>query len=287
MSLYQTGQSVTFSMPVTQTLQQELAFPAKSLIVDNHSNQYLYVPNSLRYVAPNALGVVLGYSESSRLTILVQAPPGVTQQAPIPAQTATITAVESELPPSYGAFSALDAVINGGTVNANITNSSLEVNANITNAAIDANITNSSLEVNANITNATLNANITNATIDANITNATISTDSTIVHTMISGIISGDNIFPAGGTGTDLGWGGNPIAGWSLCSLSATSTLIEIRTGALGGPYTIIWVGPLAQYVQSIIFMPSGIAIPGGTAINIYNFGSSSLEISYNFYSTK
>jgi hypothetical protein len=61
----------------------------------------------------------------------------------------------------------------GSSVNANITNGSLNVNASGT---VNANITNSTLNTNANITNSSLNvnANVTNATLNANITNSTI-----------------------------------------------------------------------------------------------------------------
>jgi hypothetical protein len=61
----------------------------------------------------------------------------------------------------------------GSSVNANITNGSLNVNASGT---VNANVTNSSLNTNANITNSSLNvnANITNATLNTNVTNSNI-----------------------------------------------------------------------------------------------------------------
>jgi hypothetical protein len=77
------------------------------------------------------------------------------------------------------ATSAIFNVAQSGnwSVDANITNSTLDVNANITNTSIsvDANITNSTLDVNANITNASVNAAQSGTwNVDANIQNATI-----------------------------------------------------------------------------------------------------------------
>ena len=62
-----------------------------------------------------------------------------------------------------------------GGINANITNTTLDVNANITNASLDVDITNETLDV--NVTNATLNvdANITNASLDVSVTNNEVS----------------------------------------------------------------------------------------------------------------
>jgi len=72
-----------------------------------------------------------------------------------------------------------------GSVDANITNTSLDVNvtnpvtsvdANITNTSLDVNVTNPVTSVDANITNASLDVNVTNpvTSVDANITNASL-----------------------------------------------------------------------------------------------------------------
>jgi len=72
-----------------------------------------------------------------------------------------------------------------GSVDANITNTSLDVNvtnpvtsvdANITNTSLDVNVTNPVTSVDANITNTSLDVNITNpvTSVDANITNANL-----------------------------------------------------------------------------------------------------------------
>jgi hypothetical protein len=86
----------------------------------------------------------------------------------------------------------LNVYVTNSELNAYITNTVLNVNANITNSTLNVNVTNTTLNVNANITNTslnvnativqsqvTLNVNVTNTSINVNITNATLNVNIT------------------------------------------------------------------------------------------------------------
>jgi len=92
-----------------------------------------------------------------------------------------------------------------GSVDANITNTSLDVNitnpvtsvdANITNTSLDVNVTNPVTSVDANITNASLDVNVTNpvTSVDANITNTSLDVNVTNPVTSVDANITNANL---------------------------------------------------------------------------------------------
>ena len=207
----------------------------------------------------------------------------------------------------------VDAKITGGTVDATITNASIPVSgavdatitnasipvtgtldANITNASIDANITNATLEVttsstsppsfnvanasipvtgslDANITNAsipvtgTVNANITNATIDANITNASVE--------ITTSSSSPPNFNVANAITANISGGSVDVANQVSTSIDATSVTLNTDANVSN---TVLGVNPL-QALGSASFTES---VTVGSPVSVsFNNGSPAMLI--------
>jgi len=85
---------------------------------------------------------------------------------------------------------SVDANITNASLDVNVTNPVTSVDANITNASLDVNVTNPVTSVDANITNTSLDVNVTNpvTSVDANITNASLDVSDGDTHTKLDTI---------------------------------------------------------------------------------------------------
>ena len=93
----------------------DLAFNARAVIVDNDTGQWLFEAASRRYVPPGCFGAVLQFPSGSQiLAVQWQAPPGVTQPAGIVGSQALLIYTEELLDPSPGVIVAGTAS-GGGT----------------------------------------------------------------------------------------------------------------------------------------------------------------------------
>lgn len=117
-------------------------FIAQSVLVDNPTGQWWYLPTQSRYIAPNTLGAVVDLSAGSQgqsalnsgvslAYVLSQTPPGQTSN-PSAGQYATF--IYTSLALGNGSGQATSINIDNSTIDVNITNSS--VNANIESAAV-------------------------------------------------------------------------------------------------------------------------------------------------------
>lgn len=80
-SIYQLSPMRPFTLLVGQTLDESLDWTAQTVIVDNFSTQFLYVPAANKFVDPGARNVVIPITTNSA-TALFQAPSGQ-QQPPV------------------------------------------------------------------------------------------------------------------------------------------------------------------------------------------------------------
>lgn len=89
--------SDSFDVPNGTPLDEQLGYIALSVVVDNFTSSWCYVPAAQRYVPPGGGG---GFSlEGTQNAKLVwNAPPGKVQVPPIPTEVATVTYSESEIP---------------------------------------------------------------------------------------------------------------------------------------------------------------------------------------------
>ena len=66
-------------VPPNQQPQLQIGFYARTLVVDNPTAAYWYLPNILRFVPPFVTGMVIALPGTETFSILYQAPPGLTQ----------------------------------------------------------------------------------------------------------------------------------------------------------------------------------------------------------------
>jgi hypothetical protein len=83
-------QSFTLIAPNGVLPATPLGFPANAVVVDNFSNQWLFLPDVPKYVAPNSLNVVMAVDGLTQGRAHFEAPAGQTQQ-PNPGGSAQIT----------------------------------------------------------------------------------------------------------------------------------------------------------------------------------------------------
>jgi hypothetical protein len=106
------GQVETIDFPmfgaITATTRddRELAFPAHSVIVDNPTKLWLYVPAAQRFACPGLMNAVWQIPKAStKAEVIVRAPQGVVQAAVGTATQATLTFCEAWLMPTPGIIS--------------------------------------------------------------------------------------------------------------------------------------------------------------------------------------
>jgi hypothetical protein len=106
------GQVETLDFPafgaITATTRddRELAFPAHSVIVDNPTKLWIYVPAAQRFACPGLMNAVWQIPKaSSKAEIIARAPQGVVQAAVGTATQATFTFCEAWLMPAPGIIS--------------------------------------------------------------------------------------------------------------------------------------------------------------------------------------
>lgn len=79
-------------LPVTQTIPQEkqLAFLGRGIIIDNLTNQWIFIREAFAFCPPYVSGRSIPISGSQKITILFQTPTGFSQQPTISGQQAII-----------------------------------------------------------------------------------------------------------------------------------------------------------------------------------------------------
>jgi hypothetical protein len=94
--------SIPFSQPNGSPLNANLGFVAHSVIIDNRTSSYLYIPPANRWVDPG-LGAAFAFpGVAGGLLIDWTAPPGKTQIAAIPTEQAQVTYFSDPVPPGFG-----------------------------------------------------------------------------------------------------------------------------------------------------------------------------------------
>jgi hypothetical protein len=94
--------SIPFSQPNGSPLNANLGFVAHSVIIDNRTSSYLYIPPANRWVDPG-LGAAFAFpGVAGGLLIDWTAPPGKTQVAAIPTEQAQVTYFSDPVPPGFG-----------------------------------------------------------------------------------------------------------------------------------------------------------------------------------------
>lgn len=92
-------QEFTLLAGAGQVLNEQIHFPAYSLVIDNPTNQWLHVVNTNHYIPPGVLGFVVRVPALGRVQVEWAAPIGQTQALPIPGASALIIALYEQLPP--------------------------------------------------------------------------------------------------------------------------------------------------------------------------------------------
>lgn len=237
MSIYGIVQTFLFLLTTPGSVNGTAPFAVNSLIIDNHTNQFLYVPAAKRYVPPYVSGMIVEGSHSSSVSATIATPPGITAANIISGQQALVTATEDRLPPSPGVATSL--------------------NANITNSTVDANITNSS--INTNITNAALNANITNSNINATVTNSQVDINNVTPNIEMSALIVSQGVGAASTTNFGSIPVGDHIRGWAISS--TTTGQINLYFGPIGSAGFAWWTAILSANIPSGVIFAPGLSI--------------------------
>jgi hypothetical protein len=96
--------------PPNQRLVQQIGFNALSVIVDNPTNAYWFLPDQLRFIAPFVSGVIIPLGGVESCPILYQAPPTIQQPAaPVLSAAANFTFYDLPLGPDSGLSLAANA----------------------------------------------------------------------------------------------------------------------------------------------------------------------------------
>lgn len=83
------------------SIDEQINYQVRSILVDNYSNQWIYLAQANVYVQPWSVGVALVADRTSRLLATNRAPHGFTQASAAGWGT-TITTLEWDVPPSPG-----------------------------------------------------------------------------------------------------------------------------------------------------------------------------------------
>lgn len=81
-----------YEVIIDQRSEMNFPFPAQSLRIDNYTNQWLFLPSLRLYIPHSYFSVILSTNGMRQLTIIFQAPPGITEDAPLPNTIVVITA---------------------------------------------------------------------------------------------------------------------------------------------------------------------------------------------------
>ncbi len=97
------SQSSLFTLTVGGVkLDQQLQFTCLTLLLDNPTNQYIFIPQGNIWVPPNTHGRVIPMQGGQVLQASFLTPLGVAANILIPGQFATLTALDSAMPASAG-----------------------------------------------------------------------------------------------------------------------------------------------------------------------------------------
>ncbi len=110
------GQAETIDINASLRLDQQLGFPAHSVIIDNPTTQWFFLQSAQRYVAPGLMGAVWQIPKAStQAQGQWRAPTPIVQQALGTANQITITFCEAFLMPTPGVVIASLAGVAGAT----------------------------------------------------------------------------------------------------------------------------------------------------------------------------
>lgn len=118
-SIYTSAPTQTDVYPVgAQPLQETVNWQAVQVIVDNPTNQWLYLPAAKRYIAPGVMGAIVPFSGSTAVQAQWQAPAGYTQPGTIAGQQATLVWLSPSITaaPDSGVATTPIVDINGASV---------------------------------------------------------------------------------------------------------------------------------------------------------------------------
>lgn len=102
------AQSSTYVLTVGgQKLDQALQFGCNSLLIDNPTNQYIWLSQANRFVPPNTHGMVVAMSGGQALQAEFLSPVGIAPAIIIPGQFATLEAHQERLPLASGSLQPL------------------------------------------------------------------------------------------------------------------------------------------------------------------------------------
>lgn len=100
---YVPGQVETFDMVNAVDLDRELGFPCHSIIADNPTKQWIFIPSAQRWLPPGVIGYVMQVPKAAtKAQARWRAPDTLAQPAIGTAITATLTFCEAFLMPSPG-----------------------------------------------------------------------------------------------------------------------------------------------------------------------------------------
>lgn len=85
-----------------QTINQQAQFPIRAILVDNPTNQFVFLSNLNRYVPPLTHSAVIPGDGSQTLQAAFVTPPGQVANIAVKGQTATIIALSDAVPASAG-----------------------------------------------------------------------------------------------------------------------------------------------------------------------------------------
>lgn len=120
MSIYTQTNSQSFQLLSGQSIDNTIDWIARTIIVDNYTSAWLYLPVVQRFIAPGYIGVVIPIAPTSRVSATFAAPPGVVQGAVGDGTKATLQYLADIHPAAPGALTKL-SLASGATVNTNPT----------------------------------------------------------------------------------------------------------------------------------------------------------------------
>lgn len=92
--------------------EKDLGFPAATVLIDNWTNQWLYLPDFRRFVPPYSGGWVFSaFKQSQRLKVLLKAPVAYAPAAAIAGEFMWIGAMEAFMPPQTGIITTVKAPV--------------------------------------------------------------------------------------------------------------------------------------------------------------------------------
>lgn len=112
MSIYASARQKSYTIQPGQGIDDTIdGWAANSVVVDNYSHQYFYIPNAPKFVDPGVHHVIIPLPNVSRLQGQFQAPPGITQPPSVANDNVLLTFYESEFMPSQGIASDISRTL--------------------------------------------------------------------------------------------------------------------------------------------------------------------------------